>query len=83
MVDIHSSRKDFIKFKIDILKASISSLEFQGGTTDLKMEIAKLNIELDYILEIEDLRSKINSTQKCMEELKNKSESERTTNLKE
>ena len=28
MVDIHSSRKDFIKFKIDILKASISSLEF-------------------------------------------------------
>ena len=47
------------------------------------MEIAKLNIELDYILEIEDLRSKINSTQKCMEELKNKSESERTTNLKE
>ena len=83
MVDVHSSRKDFIKFKIDILKASISSLKFQGGTTDLKMEIAKLNIELDYILEIEDLRSKINSTQKCMEELKNKSESERTTNLKE
>jgi len=60
-VKMHKSRKDFLIYKINILEASISSLNksSQCGVTDLTMKKTALQRELNEILEKEEMQKKI------------------------